>query len=112
MATEITIAPTTNLSLTIPLSSPRKPPSDSTSIVANKTGFQGQMMALIGDATREQRPLSTRWMSDELIAYTQRVWSTYLGQPVTETEAVEMLTNVRNVMLAILATDEKNGEKP
>ena len=69
-------------------------------------------MALLENAKREQRPLSTRWMSDELIAYTQRVWSAYLGQPVTETEAVEMLTNVRNVVLAILATEEEHGGKP
>jgi len=51
-------------------------------------------------------------MTDELVAYTRRVWSAYLGQPVTEAEAVEMLTNVRNVGLAILAASEDGEQVP
>lgn len=69
-------------------------------------------MALTGGAERDHRPVSARWMTDELVAYTRRVWSAYLGQPVTEAEAVEMLTNVRNVGLAILAASEDGEQVP
>jgi len=86
--------------------SPRMGRSDSAAGAANQTGLSGQIMALTEAAKRERRPLSTRWMTDELIAYTQRVWSAYLGHPVTEAEAVEMLTNVRNVALALAAAED------
>ena len=76
---------------------------------AESTGLPGSNMALTVGAGRDWRPLSAKWMTDELIAHTRRVWSAYLGQPVTEAEAVEMLTNVRNVGLAIL-TAEEDGE--
>lgn len=80
---------------------------DSAGRASNSTGLPGQIMALTEAAKSEQRPLSTRWMSDELIAYTQRVWSAYLGRPVAEAEAVDMLTNVRNVALALMAAREQ-----
>lgn len=87
----------------------RRPPpgrADSVAGASHSTGLSGPVMALTEAAKRERRPLSTRWMSDELIAQTQRVWSAYLGQPVTEAEAVEMLTNVRNVALALAAAED------
>ena len=102
MATEITITPHPH--------PPSKNQQKSSIFPAENAGFFKQNMAQTDSEKREQRPLSTRWMSDELIAYTQRVWSAYLGQPVTEAEAVEMLTNVRNVALAILTPNEEYGE--
>ena len=84
--------------------------SDSASGAANRTGLSGPIMALTESANCDRRPLSTRWMTDELIAYTQRVWSAYLGHPVTEAEAVEMLTNLRNLASALLTTSEEEGE--
>lgn len=86
--------------------------SDSSPEAANRTGLSGQNMALTEGAGRDRRPLSARWMTDELVAYTRRVWSAYLGQPVTEAEAVEMLINVRNVALAILAAEEDGEQTP
>lgn len=42
-------------------------------------------------------PINTRWMSDELVSYTQEVWGRFLGRPVPKEEAVEMLANARRV---------------
>ena len=86
--------------------------SDSSPDAANRTGLSSQNMALTEGAGGDRRPLSARWMTDELVAYTRRVWSAYLGQPVTEAEAVEMLANVRNLALAILAAEEDGEQTP
>lgn len=57
-----------------------------------------------------RRPLSAAWITDALIAETRRVWSRHLGRIVTEEEAIEMLINVRNAALAIMAVaDEGDG---
>lgn len=53
-------------------------------------------------AGSRRRPLSSDWITDELLAETRRVWSRYLGRVVTDDEAIEMLMNVRNAALAIL----------
>ena len=66
-------------------------------------GFHGKIKA-------GQRPLSTRWMSDKLIADTRRVWSEYLAKPVSEAEAIEILTNVRYFALALIIEDNDQGE--
>ena len=52
-----------------------------------------------------RRPLSAAWITDALIAETRRVWSRHLGRVVTQEEAIEMLINVRNVALAIMAAE-------
>ena len=41
------------------------------------------------------RPLSLAWMTDELIAETQRVWSPRYGRDLSTDEAVEILRNVK-----------------
>lgn len=41
------------------------------------------------------RPLSLAWMTDELIAETQRVWSPQYGRELSPDEAVEILRNVK-----------------
>ncbi len=43
------------------------------------------------------RPLSMAWISDELLAQTQRVWSRAYGRPIDEEEAVEILMNVKRL---------------
>ena len=41
------------------------------------------------------RPLSQQWISDELMQETMRVWSKAYGRPITQEEAIEILTNVK-----------------
>ena len=48
------------------------------------------------------RPLSMAWISDELLAKTQRVWSRAYGRPVGVEEAVEILTNVKHLAQALI----------
>jgi hypothetical protein len=56
------------------------------------------------------RPLSMAWISDELLAQTQRVWSKAFGRPVDVEEAVEILTNVKHLAEALARAME--GEDP
>jgi len=58
-----------------------------------------------------RRPLSTAWITDELIAETRRVWSRHLGRIVTDEEAIEMLVNVRNAALAIMAASGDGADE-
>jgi hypothetical protein len=48
------------------------------------------------------RPASLAWITDELLTYTQDVWSKEYGRPVTEDEAIEMLVNVKRLGEVIL----------
>lgn len=48
------------------------------------------------------RPLSLAWMTDELIADTQRVWSPRYGRELSTDEAVEILRNVKRFAEALL----------
>jgi hypothetical protein len=50
------------------------------------------------------RPLSTHWMSDELVADTRRVWSKAYGRVISDEEVVEILTNVRKLAEVLLRT--------
>jgi hypothetical protein len=52
------------------------------------------------------RSSSAVWITADLIAQTCSVWSRHLGRPIGEAEAVEMLTNVRDAAVAILAAGE------
>jgi hypothetical protein len=53
------------------------------------------------------RPL---WIDDDLVAYTQQVWSRCLARPVPEDEAVEMLVNVRRLGEALYKIIRWKGE--
>jgi hypothetical protein len=60
------------------------------------TGFppgNGHPVLVSGEVP--DRPLSLAWMTDELIAETQRVWSPHYGRDLTPDEAVEILRNVK-----------------
>lgn len=42
-----------------------------------------------------RRPLSLAWVSDELIAETQRLWSARYERDISVEEAIEILQNVK-----------------
>ena len=49
-----------------------------------------------------RRPVSMRWISDDLIEETRRVWSSLYEREVTEFEAVEMSMNVKRLAEVLL----------
>ena len=53
------------------------------------------------------RPLSMQWLSDERIAEARRVWSKAYGRVISEDEAVEILTNVRQLAEVLLRAEEE-----
>ena len=57
------------------------------------------------------RPPVRGWITDEMIAETQQVWGAYLGRPVPEDEAIEMLVNVHRLaeVLAKAVRKQKKG---
>jgi hypothetical protein len=60
------------------------------------TGFlpqNGHPVPVFGGAP--DRPVSLAWMTDELIAETQRVWSPHYGRELSVDEAIEILRNVK-----------------
>lgn len=58
-----------------------------------------------------ERPLSMAWISDELLAKTQRVWSKAYGRPVGVEEAVEILTNVKHLAQALMKAKQGGDAK-
>ena len=76
------------------------------------TGLPSQLMAPV------EQPLAARpspalriCITAERIAETQRVWGNYLGRPIPEEEAIEMLVNVHQVIevLAGAVSERKQG---
>ena len=58
------------------------------------------------------RPAMLAWIDDDLLAYTQRVWSKHLGRPVPESEAIEMLVNVKRLAEVMMkAVRQQEGAK-
>lgn len=80
-------------------------------LLPEQTGLSSPNTAHMNGTTSGRRPLSTAWITDELLEQTRRVWSSYLGRDVSEDEAVEMLTNVRNLTLALLAAMEDGDHR-
>ena len=58
------------------------------------------------DRGREET-ISAGWISPELLAETQRVWSTVYGRDVSVAEATEILLNVKRLSKILVAY--KNG---
>jgi hypothetical protein len=56
------------------------------------------------------RPMSLAWMTDELIAETQRVWSPHYGRELSTDDAVEILRNVKRFAEVMMAV--QRGGKP
>ena len=50
------------------------------------------------------------WMSDDLIAYTRRVWSPHYGYDLSEEDAVEILSNVKQ-FAEVLSEAAKEGNR-
>ena len=46
------------------------------------------------------------WITDEMVAYTIKVWAPYYDGKLTPEEAVEILVNVKNFARALLMDDE------
>jgi hypothetical protein len=57
-----------------------------------------------------REPVRPAWITDELIAETRRVWSKHLRRVVDDEEAIEMLVNVREAALAIMAAGDEGIE--
>lgn len=53
-----------------------------------------------------RRPLSLAWVSDELIAKTQRLWSARYEREISVEEAIEMLQNVKRFAEMLLERSE------
>ncbi len=73
------------------------------------TGFlpqTGQHAAAAGS----ERPLSTAWIPDELIAETRRVWSSEYGRVISEAEALEILSNVKRLAGTLLRAAEESDD--
>jgi len=60
--------------------------------------------------TERQRPLSQAWITDDLLARTQAVWSEVAGKPVDEDEAVEILLNVKRLAETMWKAAEQKGD--
>ena len=54
------------------------------------------------------RPTRPAWIEDEAVARTKEVWSRFLGRPVEDGEAVEMLVNVRR-LAEVLIRAQRSG---
>jgi hypothetical protein len=66
----------------------------------------------VPEPPQELLPLSQQWMTPELIAETQAVWSPCEGRMLTVAEAVEILGNVKQYVEVMLRIeDEINAEK-
>jgi len=55
------------------------------------------------------RPLSQAWITEDLIADTRRTWSPVYGREISDEEAIEMLTNVKQLVEVLLRA--KRGEQ-
>jgi hypothetical protein len=56
------------------------------------------------------QPLSLKWVTEDLVAYTQAVWIRQLKREVSREEAIEMLANVKLMAEAFHEAAQK-GEK-
>ncbi len=58
------------------------------------------------------RPLAQAWITDELIAENQRVWSRAYGRSISEQEAVEIIMNLHRFAEALLRAKRERTDKP
>jgi len=54
------------------------------------------------------RPISTAWVSDRLLAHTIDIWSRAYDRPVTTQEAMEILMNVKRFGELLIRAREKS----
>ena len=60
-----------------------------------------------GDRPGPHIPLSTRWITPQLLQRTQEVWSRAYGRPVSPDEAVEILANVKHFAEVLQRIDRR-----
>jgi hypothetical protein len=56
-------------------------------------------------------PVSTAWITDELLQDTRRVWSKAYGRVVSPEEAVEILMNVRRLAEVLWSARGETNER-
>jgi hypothetical protein len=56
-----------------------------------------------------RRPPGSAWITDEAIADTRRVWSPYYGREISESEAVEILMNVKELADYLIQAKRKRS---
>ena len=71
------------------------------------TGFSSPDEPGLCDPVPIRRPLSLAWVSDELIADTQRLWSARYGREISADEAIEILQNVKRFAEMLLERSEE-----
>ena len=82
----------------------RKNPSETTGF------FRGKALHVSVSDGISDRPLSLAWITDDLLRYTQEVWSRAYGREVSEDEAIEMLVNVKRLAEVMLKVAERKGD--
>ena len=70
------------------------------------TGFSSPDEPGLCEPVPIRRPLSLAWVSDELIAETQRLWSARYGREISMDEAIEILSNVKRFAEMLLERSE------
>ena len=76
--------------------------------VPEVTGFLVQEMEdRNGSDERRERPLSMAWITADLLAKTQRVWSKAYRRSVDENEAIEILMNVKQLAEVLLKAKQE-----
>ena len=85
---------------------PRHP--EVSGIPEDLTGFSGKKRPYVTlPDGKKDRPVSMAWISNELLARTQQVWSRAYGRPVGVEEAVEILTNVKHLAEALMKAKKR-----
>jgi len=82
----------------------RKNPSETTGFPRGKA-----LHVTVSDGISD-RPMSLAWITDDLLRYTQEVWSRAYGREVSEDEAIEMLVNVKRLAEVMLKVAERKGD--
>lgn len=78
---------------------------------AERTGVPpGKAPHVLVSGGISDRPMSLAWITDDLLRYTQEVWSRAYGRPVSEDEAIEMLVNVKRFAEVLLKAAGQKGE--
>lgn len=57
-------------------------------------------------------PKAPAWVTDDLVRYTQDVWSEVAGKPIPEDEAIEILVNVKRLAEVLVEIKADNDAPP
>jgi len=89
--------------------SPANNPGNSQEIGSHRPGLSEPVELSVTDrfGLPGDRPMTTAWVSDPLLAHTVDVWSRAYGRPVNTEEAMEILTNVKRLAELLIRTKEE-----